>query len=104
MRNGILAAGNWIIDKVKTIDRWPGEGNLCNIVEETRAPGGGPCNLLFDLAAIDPGLPLYAAGRVGELHQLHLCGNHAVRRVECLRGKPLFQFVRLPDRNDEKTH
>ena len=66
MRNGILAAGNWIIDKVKTIDRWPGEGNLCNIVEETRAPGGGPCNLLFDLAAIDPGLPLYAAGRVGD--------------------------------------
>ena len=65
MRNGILAAGNWIIDKVKTIDRWPGEGNLCNIVAETRAPGGGPCNLLFDLAAIDPDLPLYAAGRVG---------------------------------------
>lgn len=66
MRNGILAAGNWILDKVKTIDRWPGEGNLCNIVEETRAPGGGPCNLLFDLAAIDPGLPLYAAGRIGD--------------------------------------
>lgn len=66
MRNGILAAGNWILDKVKTIDRWPGEGNLCNIVEETRAPGGGPCNLLFDLAAIDPDLPLYAAGRVGD--------------------------------------
>ena len=66
MRNGILAAGNWILDKVKTIDRWPGEGNRCNIVRETRAPGGGPCNLLFDLAAIDPGLPLFAAGRIGD--------------------------------------
>lgn len=65
-RRGILAAGNWIVDRVKQIDRWPGEGNLCNILRERRAAGGGPCNVLFDLAALDPGLPLYAAGRVGE--------------------------------------
>ncbi len=65
MRKGILGAGNWLIDKVKTIDRWPGEGNLCNIVAETRGGGGGPCNVLFDIAAIDPSVPLYAAGRVG---------------------------------------
>ncbi len=65
MREGVIAAGNWILDKVKEIDRWPGEGNLCNILAETRSCGGGPCNILFDLAAIDPELPLYAAGRVG---------------------------------------
>ena len=66
MRKGILGAGNWIIDKVKTIDRWPGEGNLCNIIAEKRGGGGGPCNVLFDIAAIDPSVPLYAAGRIGD--------------------------------------
>ncbi len=63
--NGIIGAGNWILDKVKLIDRWPGEGNLCNIFREERAGGGGPCNVLFDLAAMDSTLALYAAGRLG---------------------------------------
>ncbi|MBR7130841.1 MAG: carbohydrate kinase family protein [Lentisphaeria bacterium] len=65
MRKGIVGAGNWIQDRVKTIDRWPGEGNLCNVLKEEAAPGGGPANVLFDLNAADPSLPLYAAGRLG---------------------------------------
>ncbi len=65
MRKGLIGAGNWILDKVKLIDRWPGEGNLCNIQREERAGGGGPCNVLFDLAAMDKTLPLYAAGKLG---------------------------------------
>ena len=65
MRNGIVGAGNWLLDKVKDIDRWPGEGNLCNVLKEELAPGGGPANVLFDLNAADPEFPLYAAGRVG---------------------------------------
>ena len=65
-RNGIVGAGNWILDCVKTIDRWPAEGELCHVLSEERAGGGGPCNVLFDLAALRiPGLPLYAAGAVG---------------------------------------
>ena len=66
MRNGIIGAGNWILDKVKIIDRWPGEGNLCNIIDEIPAPGGGPANVLFDLNAADPALPLFAAGKIGK--------------------------------------
>ena len=65
MRKGIIGAGNWIQDRVKTIDRWPGEGNLCNILREQAAPGGGPANVLFDLRAASGDLPLYAAGRLG---------------------------------------
>ncbi len=65
MRKGIIGAGNWIIDKVKLIDRWPKEGELCNILSETRAGGGGPCNILFDLAALKTSIPLYAAGMLG---------------------------------------
>jgi len=66
MRNGIIGSGNWIYDNVKTLDRWPGEGNLCNILSMMRAPGGGPTNVLFDLAAMDKNLPLYASGLLGK--------------------------------------
>ena len=66
MRKGIIGAGNWILDKIKIIDWWPGEGNLCSITQQLDSPGGGPCNVLFDIAAIDPAVPLYAAGRLGD--------------------------------------
>lgn len=66
MRNGIIGSGNWINDKVKTLDRWPGVGNLCNIINIISAAGGGPANVLFDLAAADKDLPLYAHGLVGK--------------------------------------
>jgi sugar/nucleoside kinase (ribokinase family) len=64
-RKGIIGAGNWLVDNIKYIDRWAGEGNLANILGQERATGGGPANVLFDLAAMDCGIPLYAAGRIG---------------------------------------
>ncbi len=66
MRNGIIGSGNWVYDKVKTLDRWPGEGNLSNIISIVNAAGGGPANVLFDLAAMDKDLPLYASGLTGK--------------------------------------
>ena len=65
MKNGIICAGNWVIDKVKLIDRFPEEGTLCNISSQIRSTGGGPANVSFDIAAMDPAIPLYAAGRIG---------------------------------------
>jgi sugar/nucleoside kinase (ribokinase family) len=66
MARGIIGAGNWIVDKVKMIDRWPGEGELCNILGQEAGWGGGPCNVLFDLAALGCDIPLYAAGVLGK--------------------------------------
>ena len=40
MRSGILAAGNWIRDHVKTIDAWPAEDGLANIVGRADGNGG----------------------------------------------------------------
>ena len=80
MKKGIIGAGNWIQDRVKTIDRWPGEGNLCNILREEAAPGGGPANVLFDLSAADPSLPLYAAGRLGSDAEGDYMMNEIIRR------------------------
>ncbi len=65
MRNGIIASGNWIVDQVKLIDAWPEQGMLANIVQEYRGTGGAPFNVLIDLAKLQGGLPLYAAGIVG---------------------------------------
>ena len=65
MKNGIICAGNWVIDKVKLVDRYPEEGTLCNISSQIRSTGGGPANVSFDIAAMDPALPLFAAGRIG---------------------------------------
>ena len=64
---GIIGAGNWIVDQIKQMDRWPGEGNLADILrEEPPAGGGGPNNVLHDLAKMAPEIPLYAVGRIGD--------------------------------------
>lgn len=65
MRPGIAAAGNWIIDRVKTIDVYPVQDALANILEESFGNGGGPYNLLKDLARLRLGIPLEGIGLVG---------------------------------------
>jgi sugar/nucleoside kinase (ribokinase family) len=64
-RSGVLAGGNFIIDHVKTIDGWPQQDMLASIQSETSSNGGGPYNVLKDLAAMRAGFPLEAAGLVG---------------------------------------
>ncbi|MFP6873733.1 MAG: carbohydrate kinase family protein [Verrucomicrobiales bacterium] len=65
-RSGILAAGNWIVDHVKLIDAFPDEDALAFIGEQSSANGGGPYNLLKDLAKLGAGFPLQAAGIAGD--------------------------------------
>ncbi len=62
---GIAAAGNLIIDYVKTIDTYPKKGNLCTVFSIDKSVGGGPVNCLVDLAKMDPQIPLQAIGVVG---------------------------------------
>ena len=64
MRSGILCSGNWVVDLIKIIDRWPQEGMLANILSESMNGGGGPHNVLVNLAKMDPDLPLFASGLV----------------------------------------
>ncbi len=66
MRTGILAAGNFIIDYVKIIDAWPEQDMLSSIRSETSSNGGGPYNVLKDLAAMGAAYPLEACGLVGD--------------------------------------
>ena len=64
-RRGILAGGNFIVDQVKMIDAYPEQDMLANIRSETSSNGGGPYNVLKDLAAMGVSYPLEAAGLVG---------------------------------------
>ena len=64
-RSGILAGGNWIVDAVKIIDRWPQQDSLANILSTTKGTGGSPFNVLVDLALMGVQFPLEAAGLVG---------------------------------------
>ncbi len=65
-RTGILAAGNFILDHVKIVDHYPQPDMLANIVRESSSNGGGPYNVLKDLAAMQVKYPLSACGLVGE--------------------------------------
>jgi sugar/nucleoside kinase (ribokinase family) len=65
-RKGFLAGGNFITDNVKVIDRWPEQDTLASIRSESMSNGGGPYNILKNLAAMAPDLPLEACGLIGE--------------------------------------
>lgn len=65
-RNGICVAGNMIVDILYPIERWPKQSELTTITEGiSRATGGALCNVIVDLAKLDPDLPLKAIGVIG---------------------------------------
>ena len=100
-RAGILAAGNFIVDHVKIIDAYPQQDMLANIVSESQSNGGGPYNVLKDLAAMKAGFPLEACGLVGDddngrwicddcaahgidIRQLHRTPHHATSYTDAM--------------------
>lgn len=64
-RSGILAGGNWIVDKLKFVDTWPQQDALANILSESAGNGGGPFNVLVDLARLGAPFPLAGVGLIG---------------------------------------
>lgn len=63
---GVLAAGLFIVDAVKTIDRWPEQDALALVQSRTLSNGGGAYNVLKNIARLDPSIPRLAAGRIGD--------------------------------------
>ena len=67
MRKGICVAGNMIVDIHYPIEGWPNQGELVHIKDGiSRSTGGAVNNVVVDLAKLDPELPLYAMGKIGE--------------------------------------
>jgi sugar/nucleoside kinase (ribokinase family) len=61
-----LAAGNWIVDKLKIVDVYPQQDALANILSESTGNGGSPFNILVDLARLGAPFPLSGIGLVGD--------------------------------------
>ena len=64
-RSGILAGGNWIVDKLKLIDTYPQQDALANILSESIGNGGSPFNILINLANLGAEFPLAGVGLIG---------------------------------------
>ncbi len=62
---GIIAAGSWCVDHVKVINKYPELEQLAEVLHETHSNGGGPYNLLKDLAKLGVDLPLTGVGLLG---------------------------------------
>ena len=65
-RTGLLAGGNWLVDHVKLLDAWPAQDALANITAVSAGNGGGPYNVLKDLARLGAPFPLAGIGLVGD--------------------------------------
>ena len=98
-RRGILAVGNLIVDKMHRIPVYPAESLLVPITETSSSPGGGPVNVLFDLARVDPGLPLSIAGLVGDDEDGRFIRNQFEARAIDTR-----RIGTVPDRPTSFTH
>jgi sugar/nucleoside kinase (ribokinase family) len=66
MSGGIACAGTFIVDRVKVVDRYPSESTVAMILDEKESNGGCAFNVLLNLARIDPELPLFAVGMIGD--------------------------------------
>ncbi len=81
-RIGIAAGGNWIVDRMKMIDRLPSRGMLANIRAESLSTGGAPANVLVDLSRMRAAFPLVGLGVVGDDPEgrlvLETCRRHGI--------------------------
>src|SRR5215203_1460328 len=91
IRNGVMAGGNWIVDHVKMIDRWPPQDALANIRSQFSSNGGSPYNVLKNLARLGAAFPLEAVGLVGDDAAGEFiradCDRHRIERRRLLISK-----------------
>jgi len=66
MDNGIVLAGNLIVDYVKNVSCYPKPGMLASILSRSMCIGGCAANTAIDIAKIDAGVPLKSIGMVGD--------------------------------------
>src|SRR5262249_17588048 len=82
VRSGIIAGGNWILDHVKLIDRWPLQDSLATIASQFSSNGGSPYNVLKDLSRLGAPFPLEAIGLIGDDEAGRFirddCGRHRI--------------------------
>ena len=82
-KTGIAVAGNMSADVLYPIIGHPKAGELTTITEGiSRSIGGALCNVIVDLAKLDPCLPLTALGRIGTDAE----GDYVLEKLHAHRG------------------
>ena len=110
MGKGICVAGNMVVDILYPTQGWPKQGQLVHIQDGiSRATGGCLCNVIIDLAKLDPEMKLYALGRNGRdaegdliLEQLRAYPNIDTQNVIC-DGISAFTLVLADQISKERT-
>ena len=65
-RRGIITGGTWCVDRNRSVEFWPGEEMLAEILSEQRRGGGSACNLAIDVKKLDPAFPVETIGILGD--------------------------------------
>ena len=110
MGKGICVAGNMVVDILYPTQGWPKQGQLVHIQDGiSRATGGCLCNVIIDLAKLDPEMKLYALGRNGKdaegdliMEQLRAYPNIDTQNVIC-DGISAFTLVLADQISKERT-
>lgn len=65
-RKGILCAGCWTLDNIRIVNEWPEQEALAMTLAIDKQGGGSAHNVSIDLKKLDPSLPVYTAGLLGQ--------------------------------------
>lgn len=110
MGKGICIAGNMIVDIIYPIEGYPKRGQLVHIHDGiSRAVGGAVCNVIVDLAKLDPEMPLYALGAIGDDGEgdliMKTLGEHANINTDNVKREGISAFTAvMSDRvSNERT-
>lgn len=109
IRHDILALGNLLVDRTMLISDYPKETMLATISDIEWHCGGGCTNILFNLAKLDPTLPLYLSGAVGQDSEGQFILRQAQKQhinVEAVSEFPLptsFTDVMINRQNGDRT-
>ncbi len=108
MKKGICVAGNLVVDITYPIACWPGESELTKITGEvTHSVGGIVCNVLTDLAVMDPDLKLQALGVIGEDREgdfiLEELSRHKNIDLRLLKKEGKTSYTAVMSSNETKT-
>ena len=64
-KTGIAVAGTILVDKLNEIGAYPASGELTKILSVSRAVGGAVPNVGIDIKRVDPSIPVFAVGKIG---------------------------------------
>lgn len=87
--SGIACAGNWILDRIKCVDRYPLMGELANILSEEEGPGGSAFNVSGCFSRLQVSFPVIGFGCIGQddvgRRIIDLCNRYGIEGARLIQ-------------------